>query len=189
MAEMASMSVPPLVFTYLLVGPCRSYASCRAPTTGGQYHWVSEFAPKSCQKFLSYVSGWMLVLGWQSGVAINAYLAGTEIQGLIILNNPSYTPEGWHGTLLMIAVTGVAVIFNTVLIRRLPLIETMILLLHIFGFFAILIPLWVTSPRKPPSEVFFDFQDNGNWGSIVGACVLGILSPIFSFIGMSAPYS
>jgi hypothetical protein len=30
---------------------------CRAPTTGGQYHWVSEFAPKSSQKFLSYVTG------------------------------------------------------------------------------------------------------------------------------------
>lgn len=25
--------------------------------SGGQYHWVSEFAPASCQKFLSYVAG------------------------------------------------------------------------------------------------------------------------------------
>lgn len=131
----------------------------------------------------------MLVLGWQSGVAINAYLAATEIQGLAILNYPSYTPERWHGTLMMIAVTGVAVIFNTVLIKRLPLIEGVILLLHIFGFFAILIPLWVTSPRKPPSEVFFNFQDNGDWGSIAGACVLGILSPVFSFIGTVIPNS
>jgi hypothetical protein len=29
----------------------------RAPTSGGQYHWVSEFAPKKHQKFLSYVVG------------------------------------------------------------------------------------------------------------------------------------
>ena len=29
----------------------------RAPTSGGQYHWVSEFAPKECQKFLSYITG------------------------------------------------------------------------------------------------------------------------------------
>ncbi len=28
-----------------------------APTSGGQYHWVSEFSPKSAQKFLSYISG------------------------------------------------------------------------------------------------------------------------------------
>jgi hypothetical protein len=29
----------------------------RAPTSGGQYHWVSEFAPKKYQKFLSYMTG------------------------------------------------------------------------------------------------------------------------------------
>lgn len=28
-----------------------------APTTGGQYHWVSEFAPYKSQKFLSFIIG------------------------------------------------------------------------------------------------------------------------------------
>jgi hypothetical protein len=28
-----------------------------APTSGGQYHWVSEFAPKKLQKVLSYIVG------------------------------------------------------------------------------------------------------------------------------------
>lgn len=28
-----------------------------APTSGGQYHWVSEFAPPRVQKILSYVIG------------------------------------------------------------------------------------------------------------------------------------
>lgn len=31
------------------------------PTSGGQYHWVSEFAPPSAQRFLSYITG-ILVL-------------------------------------------------------------------------------------------------------------------------------
>ena len=31
--------------------------SHRAPTTGGQYHWVSIMGPKSSRKFLSYVIG------------------------------------------------------------------------------------------------------------------------------------
>ena len=39
-----------------------------APTSGGQYHWVSEFAPPSTQKILSYVIGWFCVLGWQAGI-------------------------------------------------------------------------------------------------------------------------
>ena len=28
-----------------------------APISGGQYHWVSEFSPPQCQKFLSYLTG------------------------------------------------------------------------------------------------------------------------------------
>ena len=30
-----------------------------APTSGGQYHWVSEFAPYKYQKFLSFIIGKM----------------------------------------------------------------------------------------------------------------------------------
>lgn len=37
-----------------------------APTAGGQYHWVSEFAPRKYQKQLSYVVGWLCVIGWVS---------------------------------------------------------------------------------------------------------------------------
>ena len=29
----------------------------RAPTAGGQYHWVAMLAPPSCRKFLSYITG------------------------------------------------------------------------------------------------------------------------------------
>ena len=28
-----------------------------APIAGAQYHWVSEFAPESCQRLLSYITG------------------------------------------------------------------------------------------------------------------------------------
>jgi len=31
--------------------------SSMAPTAGGQYHWVSEFAPEQYQRILSYLSG------------------------------------------------------------------------------------------------------------------------------------
>jgi choline transport protein len=30
-----------------------------APIAGAQYHWVSEFAPESLQRFLSYLTGYM----------------------------------------------------------------------------------------------------------------------------------
>jgi choline transport protein len=75
-----------------------------APTAGGQYHWISEFSPRKYQKVLSFFVGWLCVLGWQAGVAIGCFLAGTQIQGLIVLNNDSYVYERRHGTCLTIAV-------------------------------------------------------------------------------------
>lgn len=66
-----------------------------APTAGGQYHWISEFAPRSKQKILSYFIGWLSSLGWQSGVTICSFLAATEIQGLIVLNSDTYVYERW----------------------------------------------------------------------------------------------
>ncbi|KAH6870177.1 amino acid/polyamine transporter I [Alternaria rosae] len=157
-----------------------------APTSGGQYHWVSEFAPKKHQKFLSYLVGWLCVLGWQTGIASIAFLAGGQVQGLIILNNPNYVPERWHGTLLVIAVATFSILFNTLLARKLPLVEGIVLVLHIFGFFAIFITMWVLGPRSPSREVFGGFQDNAGWGSVGLSVLVGQLSPIFSLLGADA---
>ena len=84
-----------------------------APTSGGQYHWVSEFAPRSLQKLASYYIGWLGVLGYQIGVTISAFLAGTIIQGLIVLNHPeTYEYQRWHGTLIAICITVLVALFN-----------------------------------------------------------------------------
>ncbi|RDI80235.1 hypothetical protein Vi05172_g9750 [Venturia inaequalis] len=157
-----------------------------APTSGGQYHWVSEFAPKSYQRFLSYIIGWTGALGWQAGTASAAYLAGTMIQGLIVLWDETYVPARWQGTLLTIAMALVMTFFNTYGARQLPLLEGLVLCLHVFGFFGILIPLWVLAPKQSAVKVFTDFQDGGGWGNIGTACIVGQVSAIFSFIGPDA---
>ena len=40
-----------------LVIVCLAEMASMAPISGGQYHWVSEFAPPRYQKFLSYITG------------------------------------------------------------------------------------------------------------------------------------
>ncbi|KAK4665160.1 uncharacterized protein QC763_510710 [Podospora pseudopauciseta] len=155
-----------------------------APTTGGQYHWVSEFAPRSSQRFLSFIVGWLSVLGWQVGNPAICFLLAQQIQGLVILNNPSYVPERWHLTLLVIAILTVCMVLNTLLYRALPLLETLALVLHTAGFLAVLIPLWTMGPKlQPAHDVFFTFADGGGWGNTGLSCLVGILSPIFSLLG------
>ena len=46
--------------TGLILNFCRTskdWLDFRAPTSGGQYHWVSEFAPPRYQHILSYLTG------------------------------------------------------------------------------------------------------------------------------------
>lgn len=130
--------------------------------------------------------GWMCVLGWQGACASSAFIAGTQIQGLIVLNNESYVPEGWHGTLLTISIAALSVLFNTFLARKLPLIEACILVIHVFAFFGVLVTLWVLSPRADTKAVFTQFSDGGGWGSLGSSALVGILAGVLPLLGADA---
>lgn len=103
-----------------------------------------------------------------------AYVSATEIQGLVVLNYPDYAYEQWHGTLMTIAVASFAAIFNITLARKLPLIEAMILIIHICAFFGIIVPLWVLAPRANAKQVFTVFSDGGGCGSLSTSALAGI---------------
>ena len=75
-------------------------------------------------------------------MAGQSFTVASQVQGLIVLNKSDYVPEAWHAVLLTFATVSIAVIFNTLLAKKLPLVEGLVLILHIGGFFAILIPLW-----------------------------------------------
>ncbi|KAF7195180.1 putative amino-acid permease [Pseudocercospora fuligena] len=154
-----------------------------APTSGGQYHWVSEFAPPSFQKILSYLVGWFCVLGWQAGIAGQCFTVATQVQGLIVLNDASYIPKPWHGVLLTIATASVSVVFNSFLARKLPLLEGLILILLVFGFFAILIPLWVFAPKQSSAAVWTEWNQIADWPSMGVAGLVAFTGPIYALIG------
>ncbi|RMZ82153.1 hypothetical protein DV738_g1844, partial [Chaetothyriales sp. CBS 135597] len=183
-----------LIYTYIgvfvafiFISLSMAEMASMAPTSGGQYHWVSEFAPRSAQKLLSFFIGWLGILGYQVGTTIGAYVAGTFIQGIVVLNYPdTYIYQRWHGTLMAIAITILVALFNIFMAKHLPLVEGVILVLHIAGFFAILIPLWVLAPRTPSSEVWNSFVDGGDWGSIGLACMIGTITNAGSLVGGDA---
>ncbi|KAF1949616.1 GABA permease-like protein, partial [Byssothecium circinans] len=158
-----------------------------APTSGGQYHWVSMLAPKHLRKVLSYVAGWLTLAGWQASVGSGAYLTGTMIQGLLILTQPNYVPQNWHGTLLYWAVLLFAVIINIAAGWLLPKFEGALLVLHILGFFGILIPLLTLGPKSDPQEVFTSFSNLGGWSTQGLSFCIGIMGSVFAFVGGDGP--
>ena len=110
-------------------------------------------------------------------------MVGGIIQGLIALNDETYVPQRWHATLLTIAVISSSIIFNTFLAVRLPLIEGIVLVLHLCGIFAIIIPLWVMAPRAPAHVALLDFQNNGGWPTTGLSAMIGLVTPLNVLIG------
>ena len=109
------------------------------------------------------------------------------IQGLIVLNIPTYVPERWEGTLLFYAVIFFGLIFNTFLVKILPKIENLILIIHIGGFFGVLIPLVYTAPHGSASEVFGQFENGGGWSTQSLSFFVGIVTGVYSFLGQCYP--
>ena len=125
----------------------------------------------------------MTIIGWQAAQASVSFLAAQLIQGLAILNHPNYVPERWHCTLIFYAVIAYVVFINTYLARWLPKIEGMILILHIVGFFAILIPLVYLAPHGTANEVFANFNNGGKWETGGLSFFVGIITSVFAFLG------
>lgn len=85
----------------------------------------------------------------------------------------------------MIAISLFAVFFNTVLARKLPLIEGIILVVHVCAFIGIVVTLWVLAPRSDAASVFTGFTDAG-WHSLGGSALMGITAGILPLIGADA---
>lgn len=106
------------------------------------------------------------------------------IEALIQLNHPTYVPQLWHGTLLFWATVVVAVFINTVTSSVLPKIEAFILIVHILGFFAVLIPVVYMAPQKATTtEVFTQFSNGGAWPTQGLSFFIGLVGNVFAMFG------
>jgi len=126
-------------------------------------------------------------LGWQAVIAGGSYSTSSLMLQLISFNRPSYVPENWHVTLMMIGVACMATLFNTFGAKQLPMLEGIVLFVHIFGFFVIIIVLWAMAPKALASEVFGTFSNLGGYDSIGTACFVGTIASTASFAGSDAP--
>lgn len=157
------------------------------PTSSGQYHWVSMLAPKGQAVFLSWVTGWLDLIGWWANTAVGVYFGATITQGLLVLNYPDYDYQRWQGTLLCFAGLVVCVLVNSIGAKVLPKIEGLIFILHVMGFFAVLIPLTYLAPHKDASYVFGTFTNDSGWSSAGLTWLIGLMGTNLPFIGYDGP--
>ncbi|KAH7127234.1 amino acid/polyamine transporter I [Dendryphion nanum] len=156
--------------TFATIGELASMA----PTAGGQYHWVAMIAPKKWKNFLSYLTAWLTLLAWQAMAASIACFLATLTQGMIVLTRPDYVSHPWHTVLLMWAYMGLAVAVNSSTSRILASFEGMALILHLAGFFCILVPLVYYAPKTDAVSVFTTFLNGGGWSSQIISVFVGL---------------
>ena len=113
-----------------------------------------------------------------------AFLAGTSIQGLIILNNDNYVPERWHGTLLTWTCIAIPLLFNIFARRALPALEIIGGIAHIVFFVVVVVVLVVLSPRSTADFVFTkSISDLSGWNNPGVSWCIGLISAAFPLGG------
>ncbi|PSN68672.1 amino acid transporter [Corynespora cassiicola Philippines] len=157
-----------------------------APTSGGQYHWTSEFAPPEYQKWLSYASGWMSTLGWIASVASSVFVVTTLIEAMINVTDAHFEFPAWQYTLIMLAFLVLTIWLNTWGAKSLPVVETISLFAHIGGWAITFIAIWAMCPRNDPSDVFTNIVSRGGWDNVGVACLISQVTVIYCNLGSDA---
>lgn len=117
-------------------------------------------------------------MSYQAGNASGFFLAGTIIQSLAMINYPEYDAPNWQSTMCVLAVVVISGIFNIWLSNFFPLLNNISMVLHVTGFVAVVVVLWVLAPHAPAHEVLLNFTNEGGWSSIGLSLMIGQISAI-----------
>lgn len=140
-------------------------------------------APESSRAFLSYMTAWLTTTAWQAMAGTMGYLIATVLQGIVILGQPQYEAKSWHTVLIAWAISIFAVLVNSTTGRALARFEGIVLVLHLAGFFGVIIPLVYLAPHNEPSAVFSTFLNEGGWSSQALSFLVGFPSGASTLIG------
>ncbi|KAF2266927.1 amino acid transporter-like protein [Lojkania enalia] len=158
------------------------------PLSGGQFNWVAILAPPRLANFLSYITGWVSTIAWQAGFAVSAYLVANLTLAIALTQHPEYALEykNWHALLVIYAIVLVGVIVNTYLGVIFPALESMVFIVHIIGYFIILIVLAYLAPKQPASFVFENFFNGGEFSTMGQSVLAGAVPIMLGFAGSDA---
>ncbi|KAF2279837.1 amino acid transporter [Westerdykella ornata] len=180
----AIIAFPLVIFGVLCQVLVMAEMASMVPLAGGEYNWVAVLAPQNLSNFLSYTVGWVTVIAWQAACASVTWINTLLILVVAGINYPQYNMQMWNAVLTFWALVVLSVFVNTYLGRAFPSIEAMVLILHIVGFFAILIVLLYLAPKNPSEAVFNSFFNGGGFSSTAQSVIIGSVTIMYSFNGV-----
>lgn len=174
-------SIFAMTFVYLSIAELSS----SFPTAGGQYQWVAECAPSSMRKVFAYITGWLVTFSWITFLAACATIIGNLIKFCVLVYHPDSSAGNsqWLPTILALAMLILGALFNIHLAKHFPLIQRIMLGIHLLGWMAVVATLWTTSPHGNAQDVIFSFTNPGGWENAGVASLIGVLTPWSSLVG------
>ena len=131
----------------------------------------------------------MTWFAWVSVLAGVVNITANVIQALAELNFPDYAPQRYQLTLMVWAILIVEGLMNIYVFWLIPWIELLAGLLHIVLFVVFVVVLVTLAPRHSSDFVFFDRATASGWGNGFVSWNLGLLTPMWGFIGESADFA
>ena len=122
--------------------------------------------------------GWLATLCWQAGNSSGGFITATLIQSLMVIKNPNYTAPAWQGALMVLPVMGICVAFNIWGNRILPMMQNLVMGVHVFGFVAVVVILWVLAPHVDATTALLTFTNEGGWSSMGLSLMIGQISSL-----------
>ncbi|KAK2602232.1 hypothetical protein N8I77_008782 [Diaporthe amygdali] len=157
------------------------------PHAGGQYHVLSEIVANRFKPVLAWYCTYLTSLGWLALSASAPFLASQMTQGLLVLNYPDFKPHAWLSSCIYWGILLVGYIANVWGYRMLPLLEKLVMILHILFFLVVFVIALVLPPeRKSATFVFTTFVNETRWRSDGVAWFLGLLTSSYVMVGYDA---
>jgi hypothetical protein len=86
-------------------------------------------------------------------------------------------------------VIGIALLIANINIwcaKGLPFTQNVVFIVHVFGFSAVVIILWVVARVQSPRNVFTVFENHGGWNSVGLSLMVGQINSLYLIIGAFA---
>ncbi|EXJ89092.1 hypothetical protein A1O3_02156 [Capronia epimyces CBS 606.96] len=177
-------SIGVTVFT-MAVALSLAELSSSYPTSGGQYHWTAELAPKKWAPILSWYCGYFNSIGWCVVSASITVMLGQFLMAMIILANPGVTYHRWQGFIIYEGFSLLFMLLNIYGRKVLPIV-------HRVGFYVCLVAFLLVNmtmigsafPKNSTDFVFKTFTNGTGWKSGGIAFIVGLTNPAFAYGGL-----
>ncbi|KAI5857151.1 amino acid/polyamine transporter I [Tricharina praecox] len=158
------------------------------PTAAGQYYWVAIVSSQEWAPLLSWICGWVNLVGWVFLTGMAASFASTMIEGMAAMMNPTYVNQTWHTFLIYAGIATLVFCVNALGNSQLPLLNKTALVWSLVGFAIITMSALASAAPNylPASFVFGGVINKSEWPTGL-AWTIGLLQGTLSLIGYDAP--